>query len=200
MTPRRAISLVPQEGGPAVGAAAPEVQALAARLAALEERVGELAKQIPSDRVTIVVFSGDFDKLVTSFIMATGAAAMGSQVSMFFTFWGLHILKKETQFKGKSLTAKMLAAMLPAGPAGTSKMNMLGVGPAFFKALMRKKKVASLEELIALAVEMEVKMTACTTSMDLMGVRVEELRDGVSLGGVATYLQDACDSRVTLFI
>ena len=170
------------------------------RLAELEKKVGALAARVPSDRVTLVCFSGDFDKLVTSFIIATGAAAMGSHVSMFFTFWGLNVLKKENQFAGKSITAKMLAAMMPAGAAGTSRMNMLGIGPAFFKFLMREKKVASLEELVTLAFEMDVRMLACSTSMELMGIRREELMDGVELGGVATYLQDACDSRATLFI
>ena len=170
------------------------------RLAALEGKVGDLARQMPSDRVTIVAFSGDFDKLVTSFIIATGAAAMGSQVSMFFTFWGLSVLKKESLFKGKSITAKMMAAMLPAGASGTSKLNMMGIGPAFFKFLMKKKKVASLDELLQLAKEMDVKLIACSTSMELMGVTQGELRDGIEIGGVATYLGDACDSRVTLFI
>jgi peroxiredoxin family protein len=170
------------------------------RLDALEAQVAALEKRLPADRVTIVSFSGDFDKLVTSFIIATGAAAMGSQVSMFFTFWGLNVLKRENQFKGKSITSKMLAAMLPAGSAPTSRMNMLGIGPAFFKFLMKKKKVASLPALVSLAFEMEVKMIACSTSMEIMGVRREELRDGVAIGGVATYLQDAYDSRVTLFI
>lgn len=170
------------------------------RLTELERKVDTLAARVPSDRVTLVCFSGDFDKLVTSFIIATGAAAMGSQVSMFFTFWGLNVLKKENQFAGKTVTAKMLAAMMPAGAAGTSRFNMLGIGPAFFKFLMRKKKVASLEELLALAVEMDVRMIACTTSMELMGIQREELIDGIEIGGVATYLQDACDSRATLFI
>jgi peroxiredoxin family protein len=178
----------------------PRPNALEDRLAALERKVDDLAERVPSDRVTLVCFSGDFDKLVTSFIIATGAAAMGSQVSMFFTFWGLNVMKKGNQFAGKSITAKMLAAMMPAGAAGTSRMNMLGIGPPFFKFLMRQKKVASLDELVALAFEMEVRMIACTTSMELMGIRREELMDRVELGGVATYLQDACDSRTTLFI
>jgi peroxiredoxin family protein len=155
-----------------------------------------------SDRVTMVVFSGDLDKLMAAFIVATGAAAMGMEVSMFFTFWGLAAVKKKAQYKGKPLTEKMMAVMLPSGPdrVGTSKMNMLGLGPAFFKMIMGKKKVQSLPELIELAREMEVKMVACEMSMDVMGIKREELIDGLEYGGVATYLGDASDSKVTLFI
>lgn len=173
---------------------------LDARVASLEAQVADLKKAVPSDRVTILVFNRDFDKLLTSFIVATGAAAMGSEVSMFFTFWGLTAVKKKTRGRGKTITAKMLAAMLPPGAGGTSQMNMLGIGPAFFRALMKSKNVASLEELIAQASELGVKMTACQMSMDVMGVSAEELREGVEIGGVATYLRDACDSRATLFV
>lgn len=176
------------------------VASIETRLAALESRVTDLAKRVPADRVTLLVFSRDFDKLLTSFIIATGAAAMGSDVSMFFTFWGLTAVKKKTRIRGKTITAKMLSAMLPHGAGGTSQMNMLGIGPAFFRALLKSKKVASLEDLIALARELEVKMTACQMSMDVMGVTSDELMDGVEIGGVATYLQDATDSRTTLFI
>ncbi len=173
---------------------------LEARLGALESRVEQLAASVPSDRVTIVVFSNDFDKLFASFVIATGAAAMGSSVSLFFTFWGLTAIKKKTKLRGKRLTEKMVAAMMPAGAGGTSRMNMFGLGPVFFRSLMKKKKVVSLEDLIALAGEMNVRMVACQMSMDVMGTHADELIEGVEVGGVATYLQDACDSRATLFI
>ncbi|HSO32678.1 MAG TPA: DsrE/DsrF/DrsH-like family protein [Labilithrix sp.] len=170
------------------------------RFASLESRVERLAAQIPSDRVTIVVFSNDFDKLFASFVIATGAAAMGSSVSLFFTFWGLTAIKKKTKLRGKRITDKMLSAVLPAGAGGTSRMNMFGLGPTVFRSLMRKKKISSLEDLIALAREMGVRMIGCQMSMDVMGIQSDELLDGVEVGGVATYLQDACDSRATLFI
>lgn len=176
------------------------VEGLESRLAALESRVETLAKQIPSDRVTIVVFSHDFDKLFASFVIATGAAAMGSEVSLYFTFWGLTAIKKKTKLRGKRITEKMLSTLLPPGPGGTSRMNMFGIGLAFFRHVMRTKKVQSLEQLIELASEMGVRMIGCQMSMDVMGIQRDELRDGVEIGGVATYLQDACDSRATLFI
>ena len=127
---------------------------------------------------------------------------MGMQVSIFFTFWGLVALKRKTVFKGKPISEKMIAAMLPSLPTrvGTSKLNMLGVGPEFFKHVMRGKNIESLPQLIDLAQELDVRFVACEMSMRVMGITAEELREGVELGGVATYLQDAADSRVTLFI
>ena len=154
----------------------------------------------PIRKVAIICSKGSLDMAYPGLILANAARMSGIEAVLFFTFWGLNVLKKENQFAGKTVTAKMLAAMMPAGAAGTSRFNMLGIGPAFFKFLMRKKKVASLEELLALAVEMDVRMIACTTSMELMGIQREELIDGIEIGGVATYLQDACDSRATLFI
>ncbi len=155
-----------------------------------------------SDRATIVVFSGDMDKLMAAFIIAVGAAAMDMEVSMFFTFWGITALKKQTVYSGKPVVEKMMSVMLPGGPdkVGTSKMNMMGFGPKFFKMVMEQKNVQSLPELIALARDLELRMVACQMSMDIMGIREDELIDGIEYGGVATYLADAADSRITLFI
>jgi len=155
-----------------------------------------------SDRATIIAFSGDMDRLFATFAIATGAAATGMQVSIFFTFWGLNAIRRRTIVRGKSLCEKLMALMLPSGPArlGTSKMNMLGAGPAFFRHVMRKRNVQSLPDLVATAKEAGVRLVACQTSMDVMGIRKEELLDGVEFGGVATYLADARDSRITLFI
>jgi len=172
----------------------------------LEEALGDLRARIEearvSDRATLVVFSGDMDKLMAAFIIATGAAAMGLEVSMYFTFWGLTAVKKTPIFKGKSIPERMMAAMLPSGPrhVGTSKMNMLGMGPLFFKMMMKKKNVETLPDLISLARELGVRMVACQMSMDVTGIQREELMDGLDYGGVATYLGDASDSKVTLFI
>ncbi|MCA9120635.1 MAG: DsrE/DsrF/DrsH-like family protein [Planctomycetaceae bacterium] len=179
------------------------------RFAALEARIEEAIVGVrkveaaaTTDRATLVAFSGDMDKLLATFVIATGAAAMGMQVSIFFTFWGLVALKRKTVFKGKPISEKMIAAMLPSLPTrvGTSKLNMLGVGPEFFKHVMRGKNIESLPQLIDLAQELDVRFVACEMSMRVMGITAEELREGVELGGVATYLQDAADSRVTLFI
>ncbi|MCJ7729138.1 MAG: DsrE/DsrF/DrsH-like family protein [Sedimentisphaerales bacterium] len=155
-----------------------------------------------SNRATLVVFSGDMDKLLASFVIATGAALMGMKVSMYFAFWGLMVLKKKTVFRNKSIAEKLMALMLPAGPdnMATSKMNLMGMGPAFFRYAMKKKHISTLPELMNLAREMGVRMIACQMSMDVMGIKKEELLNGLDYGGVATYLADARDSRITLFI
>ena len=169
----------------------------------IERNLSQRSPQSPlSNRATIVAFSADMDKLMAAFIIAAGAAAMGMDVSMYFTFWGLAALKKKTALKGKTLTDKLIALMLPSGPSrvGTSKLNMLGMGPAFFKRVMAKKNVQRLPELIDLTRQSGVRMVACQMAMDVMGIRQDELIDGVESGGVATYLADARDSRITLFI
>jgi peroxiredoxin family protein len=172
--------------------------------AKVSERVEALQKEAkpPSNRATIVAFSGDMDKLIAAFIIATGAAAMGMDVCMYFTFWALAALKKKTRLKGKPLADKLMALMLPSGSSqlGTSKMNMLGLGPAFFGHVMKKKHLSSLSELIGLAHDMGVRIVACQTAMEVMGITREELMDGLDFGGVATYLADARDSRITLFV
>jgi NADPH-dependent 2,4-dienoyl-CoA reductase/sulfur reductase-like enzyme/peroxiredoxin family protein/TusA-related sulfurtransferase/rhodanese-related sulfurtransferase len=152
---------------------------------------------------TIIVFSGDLDKVLASFIIANGAAAMGRPVTMFFTFWGLTTLRKaKKQPIRKSLMESMFGFMLPRGSKKLklSKMNMGGMGTAMMKKIMNDKNVDSLETLIQKALKSGVKIVACTMSMDVMGIRAEELIDGVELGGVGAYLGDAEESNVNLFI
>lgn len=152
---------------------------------------------------TIIVFSGDLDKVLASFIIANGAAAMGRPVTMFFTFWGLTALRKaEKQPVRKSLVESMFGFMLPRGSKKLklSKMNMGGMGTAMMKKIMNDKNVDSLETLIQKAMKSGVKIVACTMSMDVMGIQPEELIDGVELGGVGAYLGDAEESNVNLFI
>ncbi len=157
----------------------------------------------PSKEKTIVVFSGDFDKAMAAFIIANGAAAMGSKVTMFFTFWGLNILRKPiappTQ---KNVIEKMFGWMMPQGAekTGLSKMNMLGMGKMMIQGIMKKKNVASITDLIASAQKNDVKLIACAMSMDLMGIKQEELIEGVEQGGVAMYLAAAEKSNTNLFI
>jgi NADPH-dependent 2,4-dienoyl-CoA reductase/sulfur reductase-like enzyme/peroxiredoxin family protein/rhodanese-related sulfurtransferase/TusA-related sulfurtransferase len=152
---------------------------------------------------TIVVFSGDFDKAMAAFIIANGAAAMGSQVTLFFTFWGLNLLRRpESVAVKKNLIEKMFGMMMPRGAEKTSlsKMNMMGMGTQMIKGIMKKKNVASLSELIDTAKQNNVRLVACAMSMDLMGIRKEELIDGVEEGGVAMYLNQAEAAGVNLFI
>nr|WP_272867208.1 DsrE/DsrF/DrsH-like family protein [Coprobacillus cateniformis] len=151
----------------------------------------------------MVVFSGDLDKVLASFIIANGAAAMGRPVTMFFTFWGLNALRKtEKQHIKKSFIEKMFGIMMPRGSEKLklSKMNMAGMGTSMMKKVMKNKNVNSLEELMSLAQSNGVKLVACTMSMDIMGITKEELIDGVELAGVASYLGDAEESNVNLFI
>jgi peroxiredoxin family protein len=168
----------------------------------LKEELDELRERTVGNRVTVVVFSGDLDRVMAALVIATGAASMGLAVSMFFTFWGLAALKKERRLGGKNLLEKAFSIMTPAGIPGlaVSKMNFAGAGALMLRKMMKDKDVASVEELFAMAREMGVRMVACTMTMDVMGVQEQELIDGVELGGVATYLGDASDSKVTLFI
>jgi peroxiredoxin family protein/TusA-related sulfurtransferase len=152
---------------------------------------------------TMVVFSGDLDKSIASFIIANGAAAMGRPVTMFFTFWGLNILRRDTVVKvSKNFIERMFGMMMPRGSKKLklSKMNMGGMGGKMIRGIMKKKNVASLEELIEQAKSNGVKLVACSMSMDVMGIKQEELIDGVELGGVAYMLGEAEQSNMSLFI
>ena len=152
---------------------------------------------------TIIVFDGDMDKVLASFVIANGALAMGRPVTMFFTFWGLTALRREKKVKTKkNFMEKMFGAMLPRGSKKLklSKMNMGGMGTKLMRKIMKDKNIDSLEDMIKKAMENGVKIIACSMSMDVMGIRPEELIDGVEIGGVGTYLGDAEESDVNLFI
>ncbi|WP_379969377.1 CoA-disulfide reductase [Ectobacillus sp. sgz5001026] len=152
---------------------------------------------------TMVVFSGDYDKAMASFIIANGAAAMGKNVTMFFTFWGLNILRKENSPKvEKSIIEKMFGIMMPKGinKLPLSKMNMGGIGTKMMKNVIKQKNVESLQSLIQMAQASGVKLIACTMSMDVMGIKKEELMDNIEYAGVATYLSETEDANHNLFI
>ena len=156
-----------------------------------------------ADNKTLIVFSDDLDKALASFVIANGAASTGKKVTMFFTFWGLNVIKKrEKPAVSKDIFGKMFGWMLPANSEKLklSKMNMGGAGSWMMRLIMKKKRIDSLESLMAQAVENGIEMIACTMSMDVMGVKKEELMDNVVLGGVATYLERAEDANVNLFI
>lgn len=152
---------------------------------------------------TMIVFDGDLDKAIAAFIIANGAAAMDRKVTMFFTFWGLNILRRDNKVDlQKTFVEKMFGAMMPRGSRKLklSNMNMMGMGGKMIRGLMGQKNVSSLEELIRSAIASGVRVVACQMSMDLMGIRKEELIDGVELGGVATFLGAAETSDTNLFI
>lgn len=152
---------------------------------------------------SIIVFSGDLDKAIAAFIIADGAAAMGRRVHMFFTFWGLNILRRaeKTPVKKDFLSA-MFSRMMPRGSRrlGLSRLNMGGMGAKLIRAVMQNKNISSLESLIGQAIQNGVEITACTMSMDVMGIKKEELIDGVGSGGVASFLAKAEESDTSLFI
>ena len=184
------------------GVAVERLNALEERLTRLEAQMQQVREELPEDRVSIIVFSGDLDKVLPPFIIATGAAAMGMQVSLFFSFWGLNARKKRRDLSGKGFLEKLFALMTPVGTEGlgVSKMNFFGIGAKLLRTLMKRKQVASLEELAQMAREMGVKIIACQMSMDVLGITKDELWDGIEVGGVATFLADAAKSKVTLFI
>lgn len=161
------------------------------------------AAQTEQNDKTFVVFSGDLDKTIAAFIMANGAAAMGRKVTMFFTFWGLNILRRPEKVKvKKSFIEKMFGFMMPRGTKklGLSRMNMGGMGAKMIRGIMKSKGISSLEELIESAKAHGVRLVACQMSMDIMGISKEELLDGVELGGVSTFLGSGEQSDMSLFI
>ena len=188
-----------------------------AELVALENKNGVVAATIRkqektasceisrnnADNKTLIVFSDDLDKALASFVIANGAASTGKKVTMFFTFWGLNVIKKQHKpTVTKDIFGKMFGWMLPthSGKLKLSKMNMGGAGSWMMRLIMKRKRIDSLESLIQQAIDNGVEMIACTMSMDVLGVQKEELMDNVTLGGVASYLERAEEANVNLFI
>lgn len=172
------------------------------KLLDLESRLATLEKKQSKDQVTLVVFSEDLDRVLAAFIIATGAAAIGQKVTMFFTFWGLNSLRKQKIYAEKDWLSRMMTLMAPAGASdlSLSKMHYWGVGTKLMTQKMQKKNVASLEDLIKVAQDLGVQMIACEMSKDLMNIHDEELISGVESGGVGAFLGDAIESRLSLFI
>lgn len=154
-------------------------------------------------KTTIILFSGDYDKAMAAYIIANGAAAYDHEVTIFHTFWGLNALRKDKPISlKKGFLEKMFAKMMPRGSdkMGLSNMNFAGMGPKMIKHVMKKHNAMSLPNLIELAQEQEIKLIACTMTMDLLGLQQEELLDGIEYAGVAAYLAEAEDGNVNLFI
>lgn len=160
-------------------------------------------KASQGDDKTIVCFSDDMDRALASFVIANGAASMGKKVTLFFTFWGLNIIKRADKPKvEKDMMGKMFSKMMPSHSSKLklSNLNMAGIGSKMMKGRMKQKNVDMLETMINKALEGGVKMIACQMSMDIMGVHKDEFIDGVEIGGVANYLENAETSNVNLFI
>ena len=154
-------------------------------------------------KMTNVVFSNDLDKAMANLIIANGAASAGFDVTLFFTFWGLSLLRKpEAPPVQKNIVERMFGMMLPKGPKGLklSKMHMAGMGTMMMNQVMAQKNVSTLDELFRVALANGVKLVACTMTMDVMGLKREELIDEVQLGGVAAYIEELSQSQAGLFI
>ena len=156
------------------------------------------------EKFTLVLFSGDLDKALAAFILATTAASMGMEVTMFFTFWGLNVIKRnEGPIKSKGIMRKMLNIMNRGGSSRLklSKFNMLGMGTWMMKKLMKQSKYPSIDEFIEMAKEMGIKMVPCSTSCGILGLPDDSFTDGVmSQAGAAFFLGQARESKTTLFI
>ena len=157
----------------------------------------------PKKKTTIILFSGDYDKAMAAYIIANGAAAYDHDVTIFHTFWGLNALRKEASVPvQKGILEKMFAKMMPRGAdrMGLSRMNFAGIGPKLIKKVIKKHNAMPLPQLIEMAKEQGVKLVACQMTVDLLGLKPEELIDGVEFAGVAAYLADASEGNVNLFI
>ena len=194
--------------------------ALDARLRAFDAELGELrarvaemqaanalvpkAAQGQEDKLSLIVFSGTLDRLIAAFVLATGAAAMGMQVSMFFTFWATAGLRQEARHLKKTLLERAFGWMLPKGARRLplSHMNMAGGGPLMIRHVMKQKGVASVEEMMQISAELGVTIYVCTMSMDLLGMKEAEMVEypGLSYCGVAKFLETAAPGKITLFV
>lgn len=180
------------------------LEALESQIAELRTKI-EAMEPVPENKISMIVFSGDLDKLLASMIIATGAAAMGMKVVLFFTFWATAALRKpDANARGKDLMSKMFGWMLPKGRnrLKLSKMNMAGMGTAMLKGLMKKKNAPSLDQLFEMAGQLGVEIKVCEMSMDLMGFKREEIIDypNIEYVGVATFLAHAATSKNQLFL
>lgn len=178
------------------------------RLRALSNEMSELRELVRTggqqDKLSLIVFSGSLDRLIAAFVLATGAAAMGMRVSMFFTFWGTSALRRQHVRVKKTLLGRLFGWMLPNGARSLplSQMNMAGGGPAMIRYVMRKNGVASVEEMIELAKELGVELHVCSMSMELLGIVPDELIEypNKTFCGVAKFLETAAPGKITMFV
>lgn len=185
-----------------------QIKDLVNRIDGLEAEVKDLREQVDAekdDSLSIICFSGDLDKLLAVMIISQGAAALGIEVNLFFTFWSIAALRKKgIKIKNKTFMEKMFGAMLPTGPDGVklSKMNMMGMGTGMMKSHMKKRNIDNLLEMIESAQDLGVNFFTCDMSMGLMGFSIEELIVGETceICGVAVFLEKAFESKVSLFI
>ena len=185
-----------------------EVKSLAQTALAQSTRLDNTAELMKGsgqeEKLSLIVFSGSLDRLIAAFVLATGAAAMGMKVSMFFTFWGTAALRLDNVRVKKTFLERMFGWMLPKGvkKLPLSQMNMAGGGPAMIRYIMKKNGVASVEEMIEISKELGVELNVCTMSMDLLGMKPDELIDypGRTFCGVAKFIETAAPGKITMFL
>lgn len=184
----------------------PEVnlESLQKKIQQLEAKIEklEINSQVNAESITIIVTTGDYDKLMSAFILATGAVSMGMEASIFFSFWGITALKKSNIYKKKSVLQKLMTVMLPNNAEKTpmSKFNMMGMGKGMMNVMMKRHNVKPLNELVEIAQELNVRLISCQMTMDLMGISKEELIDGVEYAGVGTCLECGSKSNLNFYI
>lgn len=181
-----------------------KIKGLQDQISKLKNRVTDI-EETHKDQLSMVIMSGDMDKILATMVIAVGAAAMDTEVKLFFTFWSITALRDpKKKVHGKNFISKMFGVMLPKGRNNLklSKMNMGGYGPKIIRKLMKKQNVFSLDEFFQQAAELGIEIDICEMSMNLMGFKKEEMIDYPNLGyaGVATFLADANESRIQLFI
>lgn len=178
------------------------LELLTQQIETLHAEVKALKEMMPENKLTLVIGSEDLDKAMTAFIIAAGAISMGISVVMYFTFWGLNVLKQKRTFSNKSFTKKMMAMMMPGSNNALpiSKLNMFGAGTIFLKHVMKEHHVASLQDLIALNLELGVKMISCQMSMDVMGIHKEELLSGLEYAGAANCVNEIITAKIAFYI
>ncbi|MCS6955955.1 MAG: DsrE/DsrF/DrsH-like family protein [Candidatus Calescibacterium sp.] len=177
-----------------------QINKLQEELNNLKDQLSEIISQ--KNKVSIVVFSGDLDRVLASMIIATGAASFGKEVTIFFTFWGINSIKVKRNVKNKKWHQKLFSLLNPKSYSDlpVSKMNFLGIGAMMLKKMMKEKNVNTLEDLIKIAKDLGIRFVACEMSKDVLGIQDDELMEGVESGGVAYFLSHALNSAMTIFI
>lgn len=180
-------------------------ESVLAKINSLEEKIASLESQLApakSDVMTILVTSGEYDKLLTAFILASGAASVGFEVKMFFSFWGISALKKNVSYSNKNIYEKMMTMMMPKDASKTplSNMNMFGAGKVFMKKIMKDKGICSLNDIIKQTLALGIEISVCQMTMHMMGITKDELCDGIIYGGVVSCVDKMSRSQSTLVI
>jgi peroxiredoxin family protein len=168
-----------------------------------EQKIRQPENTAPeTDKVTLLVFSGELDRVLAGLTIAATAASLGMDVMVFFTFWGINVLKEKRSYSGKDIKERMIDILTPAGPGsmGVSRVNMLGAGRTMLKQMMKEKDIVSAEELLEIARESGVRLVACRVTMQVMGIRGDELTQDIEVAGAASYLVDASRSDWMLYI